>query len=540
MEDTNLNEVLTIKNSVKIVKLGEQSNIEPFKLKKYKKRWIILIIFLIFNAAGTYQWIKYSIIIIANGGGTYQWIKYSIITNIIARYYGVSSLMVGWTAMMFMLLYVIFVLPVQYVSDKCGLRWTIILSSGLICLGSWIKIFSIHPDNFYIAFIGQAIVGFSQSLTIPTPGRLAAQWFPSIVGFTQTLTLPIPGRLAAQWFPSNELSIATCLGVFGNQMGIALSFLLTPIIVKNHENLDDIGNDLSSLCCALVIITTIAFILVLIFFQEEPKLPPSESRALQKFNRTKNVEELIGPIKRLYKNKNFNMLCNSHGLSIGVLNAVAMLLNQIFLAHFEEEPKLPPSESRALQKFNRTKNEEEFVGPIKRLCKNKNFIMLCNSHGLSIGVLNVVATLLNQIFLTHFENGEEDAGRIGLCMIISGTIGAVVLGIILDKTHKFKETAVTVYFLSLCGLVLFSVFIYCGIKWMVYVSSILLGFFMSGYFALGYELCTEYTYPESENLTAGILNIANNLYGMIFVSVSNVRLLLIYLSFVAFYHVRFL
>ncbi|XP_025261812.1 feline leukemia virus subgroup C receptor-related protein 2-like [Camponotus floridanus] len=416
MEDTNLNEVLTIKNSVKIAKLGEQSNIEPLKLKKYKKRWIILIIF-----------------IIANGGGTYQWIKYSIITNIIARYYGVSSLMVGWTAMMFMLLYVIFVLPVQYVSDKCGLRWTIILSSGLICLGSWIKIFSIHPDNFYIAFIGQAIVGFSQSLTIPTPGRLAAQWF-----------------------PSNELSIATCLGVFGNQMGIALSFLLTPIIVKNHENLDDIGNDLSSLCCALVIITTIAFILVLIFFQEEPKLPPSESRALQKFNRTKNVEELIGPIKRLYKNKNFIMLCNSHGLSIGVLNAVAMLLNQIFLA--------------------------------------------------------------------HFENGEEDAGRIGLCMIISGMIGSVVLGIILDKTHKFKETAVTVYFLSLCGLVLFSVFIYCGIKWMVYVSSILLGFFMSGYFALGYELCTEYTYPESENLTTGILNIANNLYGIIFVIILGILL----------------
>jgi len=47
---------------------------------------------------------------------------------------------------------------------------------------------------------------------------------------------------------------------------------------------------------------------------------------------------------------------------------------------------------------------------------------------------------------------------------------------------------------------------------------------MSGYFAMGYELCTEYTYPESENLTAGILNIANNLYGMILVIILGILL----------------
>lgn len=40
---------------------------------------------------------------------------------------------------------------------------------------------------------------------------------------------------------------------------------------------------------------------------------------------------------------------------------------------------------------------------------------------------------------------------------------------------------------------------------------------MSGYLALGYEMSTEFTYPESENITAGILNIANNVYGVILV-----------------------
>lgn len=40
---------------------------------------------------------------------------------------------------------------------------------------------------------------------------------------------------------------------------------------------------------------------------------------------------------------------------------------------------------------------------------------------------------------------------------------------------------------------------------------------MSGYLALGYDLCIEYTYPESENISTGILNIANNVYGVILV-----------------------
>ncbi|CAL1678174.1 unnamed protein product [Lasius platythorax] len=409
MEDTNLNEALTIKSSAKIAKLGERSDIEPLKLKVYKKRWLILAIYMFYN-----------------GAISCQWIEYSIITNIVTRYYGVSSLTVDWTSMSFMLLYSVFVIPVQYMSDKWGLRWTAILSSGLSCLGAWIKTFSVHPDRFHIVVIGH-----------------------SIVGFTTTLILPIPGRLAAQWFPSNELSTATCLGLFGNQLGIAFGFLLTPIIVKNHENLDDIGNDLSRLCWGVAIVVTIGFILVLILFQDEPKLPPSETRALQK--------------------------------------------------------------------LNRTKKEEAFVMPIKRLAKNKNYILLCNSHGLNVGVLNVLFTLLNQIFLAHFENGEEDAGRIGVTMIISGLAGTIISGIILDKTHKFKESAVAVYFLTLCGQVLFAIFICLGMKWMVYISSFFLGFFMWGYLAMGYELSTEYTYPESENISAGILNITNNVYGVIFV-----------------------
>ena len=44
------------------------------------------------------------------------------------------------------------------------------------------------------------------------------------------------------------------------------------------------------------------------------------------------------------------------------------------------------------------------------------------------------------IFLVfQFRQGvTEDAGRIGLVIVISGMAGSMVCGIILDKTHRYK------------------------------------------------------------------------------------------------------
>jgi FLVCR family feline leukemia virus subgroup C receptor-related protein len=37
-----------------------------------------------------------------------------------------------------------------------------------------------------------------------------------------------------------------------------------------------------------------------------------------------------------------------------------------------------------------------------------------------------------------FQDGREDAGRIGLVMMLAGMLGSVLSGIVLDMTHKFK------------------------------------------------------------------------------------------------------
>lgn len=72
-----------------------------------------------------------------------------------------STFAVDCTSMVYMLFYGIFVFPGTYFSEKIGLRWSIVLGSGLCCLGTWIKLLSVSPDRFYVTLLGQSVVALS-------------------------------------------------------------------------------------------------------------------------------------------------------------------------------------------------------------------------------------------------------------------------------------------------------------------------------------------------------------------------------------------
>ncbi|XP_024935716.1 feline leukemia virus subgroup C receptor-related protein 2 isoform X2 [Cephus cinctus] len=325
-----------------------------------------------------------------------------------------------------MLAYIPVVFPCIYFMDRVGLKWMILGGSIITSIGSWLKAVSVAPDRFYLVLLGQ-----------------------SIVAVAQVTVLSAPGRIAANWFNSKQVSTATSMGLFGCQLGISLSFLMTPLLVRNHENLVDIGNDMSWFFRGVAIFSTICTFAIFFFFMEEPPLPPSETRALQKMRKEESKDSFFESIK--------NLLCN------------------------------------------------------------RSYLALCNSFGIIIGILNAVSTLLNPMYLIHFKNGEAEAGQIGLAIVITGMFGAIIFGVILDKTKKFKLTITIVYFGATAFLIMFSIFLLLEIKWMVYVSSIVFGFFVSGYFSVGYEVCAEFTYPINEGMSTAILNITNQIYGMIFV-----------------------
>lgn len=70
-------------------------------IKVFKRRWAILLIYVLYSAANSFQWMEYS-----------------IIANIIMRFYKVTSAEVDWTSIIYMLIYPIIVLPVSYFIEK--------------------------------------------------------------------------------------------------------------------------------------------------------------------------------------------------------------------------------------------------------------------------------------------------------------------------------------------------------------------------------------------------------------------------------------
>lgn len=327
--------------------------------------------------------------------------------------------------MIFMILYIPLIFPASWILDKLGLR--IAAVSGVVgtCLGAWIKCFSIQPDLFWVGFIGQSIVAASQ-----------------------VFILSLPAKVAAVWFGPDQVSSACSIGVFGNQLGIAVGFLVPPLLVQNHDDLNLIGDDLRVMFYIVAGFTSLLVILVLVFFKAAPPTPPS---AAQEATQTPN-----------------------------------------------------PLQS------------SPFIHSIKRLLLNRNYVLLLVSYGMNVGVFYAISTLLNQIVLTHYPGHEVDAGRIGVCIVFAGMLGSVACGIVLDKTHRFKETTLAVYIFTMIGMWIYTFTLSIGHISVVYITSALLGFFMTGYLPVGFEFAAELTYPEPEGTSTGLLNAAAQVFGIAF------------------------
>merc|ERR1712071_623185 len=118
-----------------------------------------------------------------------------------------------------------------------------------------------------------------------------------------------------------------------------------------------------------------------------------------------------------------------------------------------------------------------------------------------------MSTLLNQVALSYFPGEEINAGRIGLTIVVCGMVGSVICGIILDKTHRFKETTLVVYIMAVVGMVLYTItFQYGQHIVLTFVTAGCVGFFMTGYLPVGFEFAAELTYPEPEVTSSGLLD----------------------------------
>ncbi|XP_055938182.1 feline leukemia virus subgroup C receptor-related protein 2-like isoform X2 [Argiope bruennichi] len=336
------------------------------EIKLYKQRYLMLFLFALCS--------------MMNGFTAFQ---YTVVANIVSCYFDVSLSDVNWTCDVHMVVFLILVFPVMYFMDKNGIKITLVIAAILNFLGSVAQCFTIAPNRFFVVMTCQTLYAIGQ-----------------------VFVLSLPPFIAAVWFGTGEVGLACAMGVFGNQLGVALGFIVPPnILTNNCTEQMTISSELSMIAYPMTTISTI--ILVVIIF------------------------------------------------------------------------------------------------------------------GLITGTYFTISTLLNEMVLIHFPGEEVIAGTMGALLVFAGMMGSLIIGALLDRTHKYKAISLVVFILSFVVMLAYTFLIKLEKFWIQFVMFTLLGFIMTGYLPAGYDFGAEITYPVPEAMSAGLLNASSQIFSIILTNIAS-------------------
>lgn len=428
-------------------------------------RWPIMFVFAVYSLSSAFQWIQFA-----------------IIPSIFQTYYGVTAGAITWTSTIYMASFIPLVFPATWLIDNTGMKNVALLGSGINAIGTLVKCFAIHPDYFWLAFIGQTISACAQCLI-----------------------LELPPKIAAIWFPTSEIATATSIGVFGNQLGVALGFLIPPMIIYGPvESFRGVPTGKNGS-----------------YDGSYPDNWRNDTRWTETVTESAIVE-VTSQIRYLFIS--FAVLCVSLFVLVLVLfkDKPVRPANRASVRRSQTTRTEPSERDESGQFLNSIK---EYAHSIVRLLKSGPFVLLVLSYGLNVGVYYALSTLLSQIIKPTFLDGDfeyEDTfiasldtkiGQMGTFMVVAGLVGSILGGIVLDAFKKFKLTTVWCYMFTLVFMVAFTWMVNKEVLWVDYVFIAALGFFMTGYLPIGFEFGAELTYPESEATSSGLLNCSAQIFG---------------------------
>jgi len=178
----------------------------------------------------------------------------------------------------------------------------------------------------------------------------------------------------------------------------------------------------------------------------------------------------------------------------------------IFLILNKEHPPTPPCPPGHDERI------AVFAG-LKHIFKQKDMIYLIIFFFAALGIFNAVITWIEQIIRPRGFTITE-AGIAGTVMMIGGIVGASTLPILSDKMRKRKMFIVIACIGSIPGLAGMT---YASNYWLLIASCAAFGFFLMAGGPICYQYCAEITYPAPEATSQGLLVLAGQISGIIFI-----------------------
>ncbi|CAK8687009.1 unnamed protein product [Clavelina lepadiformis] len=175
------------------------------------------------------------------------------------------------------------------------------------------------------------------------------------------------------------------------------------------------------------------------------------------------------------------------------------------------EPSIPPSAGGK-------KTPEYFGHGLKKLFKNKNYIILLLTVGAGIGLYGTFATLLEQL-LCPFGYTDTMAGICSAVLTGFGVVGAAIVGVYCDRTKQFSSSIKFCYIAVTIGTIVFSCVFHINIGYLILIVVGGCGLFSFGIYPIGVELAVECTYPVGVATSSGLIMISGQLQSIILVLV---------------------
>jgi MFS family permease len=199
-----------------------------------------------------------------------------------------------------------------------------------------------------------------------------------------------------------------------------------------------------------------------------------------------------------------------------ILGVIAAVISVLFIIFTKEAPPTPPC---ADEDYTR----ERFVAGIKHLFKKKDFVKILLSFFLTLGVFNVFFTLIEPI-LQSLGGGVIDSvqvGIIGVIMLIMAIVGSVVIPLLSDKDRMQRRKPYMIL-----GMLLGTVGLACMILSHSFGTltafAIVYGLMGIGSGPITITLAAEIGHPTSEGTSEGLLLLAGNIAGAVFLIVADV------------------
>jgi len=186
----------------------------------------------------------------------------------------------------------------------------------------------------------------------------------------------------------------------------------------------------------------------------------------------------------------------------GVISMVGAICFFLFI---KPDPELTKEEAA-------TPRTKVFEG-LRHIFKLKDMIIMIILIFIGLGIFNAITTWIEQMIAPRGFSIVQ-AGTLGAVLMAGGILGCLVVPALSDRLRKRKLPVVVCLIGSLPGLI--GLTFVTSFGWLL-ASGFLMGFFFMSIAPVAFQYGTEISYPAPEATSQGVLMLAGQISGIIFI-----------------------